>query len=197
MSAAVTGAVRTIETGRGTWGMRLFVATEGMLFALLFFAYFYLGATQAQWPLEEDPSYKYALILLGILIASSFTAAWGESGIESGRQGRLQAGLAATLLLGIAFLGVQALEYRIHLRTLKPTDNAYGSIFYTVTTFHLAHFVLGLLFLLFAFVRSFAGHFTEERHLAVKNSVFYWHFVDIVWIFVVAILYILPHLHGE
>lgn len=190
-------APRPTERGRGLWGMRLFVATEAMLFVLLFFAYFYLGASNSQWPLEKDPSFKYALILLGILLLSSFVAAWGEAGIRKDSVRRLNAGVGLTLLLGFLFLGIQALEYHHHLKELRPTDSAYGSIFYTITSLHLAHVVIGLLLLVFIFARGLAGHFSAGRHLAVKNAIFYWHFVDVVWVFVVAILYIAPHLYGE
>lgn len=191
-------AIRPRERGRGLWGMWLFIGTEAMLFALLFFAYFYLASSKSQWPLEDDPSFRYALVLLAILLGSSFVAAWGEKGIrEYGNKGRLNAGLGLTLLLGAGFLVVQYFEYAERLKHLRPTDNAYGSMFYTITTLHMAHVIMGVLMLSFVFARGLAGHFTQDRHLAVKNSVLYWHFVDVVWIFVVSILYISPHFYGE
>lgn len=186
---------RPLERGRGRWGMWLFIATEAMLFALLFFAYFYLGASRPEWPPKEDPSYKYALILLGILLLSSAVLHWGERGIKQGSAGRLKAGLGLTLLLGLAFLGVQMLEYRSHLKHLQPTTDAYGSIFYTITGFHLAHVLVGMLMLAFVFARALAGHFDRRRHLAVENASLYWHFVDVVWVCVVAVLYLSPHFY--
>ncbi|MBN1239394.1 MAG: heme-copper oxidase subunit III, partial [Gammaproteobacteria bacterium] len=83
-----------------------------------------------------------------------------------------------------------------HLRTLTPEESAYGSIFYTITSFHFLHLVLGIFMLLFVLARAFAGHFDGRRHLAVKNATMYWHFVDIVWIFVVAILYLSPRFYA-
>jgi len=189
-------AHRDHERLRGIWGMGLFIATEAMLFVLLFFAYFYLAASRPHWPLEQDPPYTKALIMLAILLLSSVVSHWGQKGIERGRSGRLKIGLGLTLVLAGAFLYVSYLEHQSHLKELAPTDNAYGSIFYTITSFHLAHLILGVLMLAFVLVRAFAGHFSETRHLAVKNTVTYWHFVDVVWIFVVAILYVSPHLYG-
>lgn len=187
---------RSVERARGLWGMGLFIATEAMLFALLFFGYFYLGASRPQWPIGKDPAYTKALIMLVILLASSATAHWAQRGIERGRTAALKAGLALSLALTAAFLFVSYLEHQSHLKELTPGMNAYGSIFYTITSFHLAHLILGALMLAYVLARSFAGHFSEARHLAVKNSVLYWHFVDAIWVLVVAILYISPHLYG-
>lgn len=187
-------AVRGHETRRGQWGMLLFIGTEATLFALLFFAYFYLGSTQPRWPPAERPSYWLALVLLAILAASSATAHWGQRGIERGSGARLGAGLALTLLLGVAFLAVQYVEYGEQLKRFTPTGSAYGSAFFTITSFHMAHLVLGWLMLAFVLARLAAGHFSRERHLAVKNAILYWHFVDVVWVGVVAVLYLSPQL---
>lgn len=187
---------RPTETRRGELGMWLFIATEAMLFGLLFFAYFYLGSSKPQWPLEEDPPYTLALTLLAILVISSAAAEWAKRGVAKDQTGRLKIGLGLTLLLGAAFIAVQMLEYRRHLNTLKPDDNAYGSIFYTITSLHFAHVVMGLGLLAFVFARALAGHFNARRHVAVKNATIYWHFVDLVWIFVVAIVYLSPHFYA-
>lgn len=186
---------RPLERMRGKWGMWLFIATEGMLFAMLFFAYGYLGASRPEWPPEKDPSLKYALILLGILIVSSVVLHWAERGIKRGQQMRFRVGLAITLLLGVVFLVVQRFEYVHHLHSLTPGMNAYGSIFFTITSFHLAHLVIGMLMLSHVTARALAGHFSERKHLAVENTSLYWHFVDLVWLFVVGILYVSPHLY--
>ena len=186
---------RPIEKMRGRWGMWLFIGTEGMLFALLFFGYFYLGGSQAKWPPREDPTLKLALVLLAILLASSVVLWWGERGIKRGSAATLRLGLVGTLLLAAAFLYVQSIEYRHHLQKLTPQTDAYGSIFYTITGFHLAHVIVGVLMLLFVLARAMAGHFDGERHLAVQLAALYWHFVDVVWLLVVAILYVSPRLY--
>lgn len=196
LNAGTSTRLRPVERGRGQWGMSLFIATEAMLFVLLFFAYFYLAASQPRWPLTEDPSFILALVLLAILLVSSFTAAWGKRGIEAGNSRRLNLGIGMTLILAVAFLIVQVFEYRHHLEKLTPTDSAYGSIFYTITTLHLAHVIGGFGLLAFVLARGLAGHFTGDRHLAADNAVLYWHFVDVVWLLVVAVLYVLPHFYG-
>jgi heme/copper-type cytochrome/quinol oxidase subunit 3 len=187
---------RPIEKRRGEIGMWLFIGTEAMLFALLFFTYFYLGASKPQWPLKEDPSFALALWLLAILLVSSVVAEWAKRGVVKNQTGRLKLGLGVTLLLGAAFIVVQVFEYRKHLAKLKPDDDAYGSIFYTITSVHAAHVVMGLGLLLFVFARSLAGHFNADRHVAVKNATIYWHFVDLIWIFVVAIVYLSPQFYS-
>ena len=187
---------RPVETMRGKWGMWLFIASEGTLFGLLFFSYAYLGTSNAEWPPHEDPSLMYALILLGILLVSSAVLYVGERGIKKGDVGRLKLSLAGTLILGVAFLVVQYFEYRHHLKHVTPFESAYGAIFYTITSFHLAHLILGFFMLLFVFARTLAGHFSKERHLAVENVALYWHFVDAVWVFVVFTLYVTPRFYA-
>lgn len=189
------GPERARERRMGELGMWLFIATEATLFSLLFFAYIYLGLSQAHWPLE-DPRYGKALMLAGILIASSVTAYWGQRAVEHGRMWSFKLALGLTLALGVAFIGLQIFEYRGHLQTLHPRDNSYGSIFYTIVSFHFLHVAVGWLMLWYVFARAWAGHFSSERHLAVKNVITYWHFVDFIWLFVVAILYISPQLYG-
>jgi heme/copper-type cytochrome/quinol oxidase subunit 3 len=175
--------------------MWLFIGTEAMLFALLFFSYAYLGASKAEWPPEHDPSLRLPLILLAILVTSSFVLEWGSKGIEKGSQLRLKLGLILTLMFSAAFLYVQKLEYVHHLKEVTPGTNAYGSILFTILSFHLAHLILGSAMLLYVLARSFAGHFSERKHLAVENVSLYWHFVDVVWLFIVGILYVSPHLY--
>lgn len=187
---------RAHERTRGRWGMWLFIATEATLFALLFFAYFFLGASRPEWPPREDPSYTIAMVLLGILIVSSVATWLGERAIKRGSTTGLVRGIGIALLLACAFVALQVLEYREHLKHFGPTTDAYGSIFYTITSFHLAHLLLGMLMLGFVLARAFAGHFDRERHLAVTNAALYWHFVDVVWALVVLVLYISPRLYA-
>lgn len=188
---------RPVERGRGKWGMWLFIGTEAMLFALLFFAYFYLASSKAQWPPGKDPSLFYAIVLLVILLTSSLVAWWGESGIKKGNSSRLNIGIGLTLLLAGAFLWIQVIEYNNHLKELRPTDNAYGSIFYTITSLHMGHVIAGVFMLAFVFARGLAGQFRQHRHQAASNAILYWHFVDAVWVFIVCILYLSPHFYGE
>lgn len=186
---------RPVERMRGRWGMYLFIATEAMLFVFFFFTYFYLGSHRPEWPPGEDPTLRWVLIMLGVLLLSSVVLWWGEKGIAKGAKGRLTAGIVGTLVLGLFFLALTWQEYREHLTKLTPDMNAYGSIFYSITSLHLTHLVLGMLMLAWLLARAVAGHFNEHKHLAVKNVSLYWHFVDTVWVFVVAILYLSPRLY--
>lgn len=202
MSTATVDAIeaptpRTHERKRGEQAMLLFIATEAMLFVMLFFAYFYLASSKPHWPLEKDPSYWKALIMLAILTVSSIFAHFAQRSGEQGDNRRVMLWLGVTLLLGVSFLGVSYWEYSVRLNTETPWDNAYASITYTITSLHLAHVLLGMLMLIFVFARAAAGHFCSQRHLAVKNAVRYWHFVDAIWIAVVIIVYLSPQFYGN
>lgn len=175
----------------GWWVMMLVITTEAMLFACLLFAYYYLGSmAETAWPIGGPPKLDLALPNTIVLLISSGTMWWAERGIRAGSQARLRIGLLITLLLGIAFLIVQGIEYS-H-KQFAPQSNAYGSLFFTITGFHGAHVFIGLLMNLVIQVRAWLGHFTERRHLAVSNVAAYWHFVDAVWLAVFFTLYITP-----
>jgi heme/copper-type cytochrome/quinol oxidase subunit 3 len=179
-----------LDDSRGTMGMALAIATEALLFASLFFAYFYVGHRHPVWP-EHPPKIKLAFVLLAILLGSSGTVYLAEHNVQKGRSVTARLLLILTLLLGLAFVAVQALEYRNHLRELRPTDGAYGSLFYVITSFHGLHVVAGLLMLLFtACLPSLEPH--ESPHRPLHNAALYWHFVDVIWLFVVGLLYLLP-----
>lgn len=182
------------EQTLGTSGMSLFIATEASLFFALFFAYFFLSKGDWLWRSEEPPKLGLAFILLAILLLSSVVVAWGEKQTKLGISVRPRVALALTILLGLIFFGVQVLEYRDHLKTLGPQSDAYGSIFYTITSFHALHVVLGVLMLAYVLILPGSKARTDAPHRAYNNAAMYWHFVDIVWILVVALLYVLPHL---
>lgn len=184
---------RTVVSDRGTWAMALFIATEATLFVCLFFSYYYLGQSAPVWP-PEPPEWKLAVVMLGVLLTSSLVLHWGERRERRGftRQARLA--VALTAVMGIAFLGLQTVEYRHHLQKLQPSSDAYGSIFYTITSFHAAHVVLGLLMLAFVLVLPEIGESTRPPHRALHNASLYWHFVDAVWMVIVTLLYVVPNL---
>ena len=177
----------------GFWGMVLLIATEASLFAYLLFSYFYLGSTATgPWPPEGPPSLRLVLPNTLVLLLSSGTMYWAESGIRRGVGTRLRAGLVATFVLGAIFLAVQGLEYS--KKQITPTTHAYGSLFFTITGFHGAHVAVGLLMIAVVALRAFLGHFDARRHEAVTNVSWYWHFVDLVWLAVFTSLYLSPRL---
>jgi heme/copper-type cytochrome/quinol oxidase subunit 3 len=165
-----------------------------VVFICLFFSYFYLGHRHPHWP-TEPPKFAKALVMLAILISSSVVLHFSDHAAKKEERGRARALLGATVALGIVFLVVQASEYAEHLKKLKPTTDAYGSIFYATTSFHAAHLVLGLLLLVFALALPRIEPRDHTPHRPLHNATLYWHFVDVVWIFIVALLYLLPHLH--
>ncbi len=176
------------------WGIVCFCATEAMLFASFIGAYFFLRGSIEAFAAEGGRYVPLTrpLIMTALLLSSSATASWGEKGIEKGDATRLRVGLAITFLLGVGFLAIQATEYA-H-RESSWTTSAYDSLFITITGFHGAHVALGLLMNLYVQVRAWLGHFDAVRHDAVSNSILYWHFVDGVWLFILAALYLSPRL---
>lgn len=175
----------------GWWAMVWVIATEGALFAYLLFSYFYLASqSRGPWPPDGPLDLKLALPNTVLLVISSLVLIWAERGIERGERMRLRIGLLVTFVLGLIFVVIQGIEWS-H-KSFGPSSSAFGALFYTVTGFHGAHVILGLLMLLVVQVWAWMGTFTAERHLAVTNAAMYWHFVDVVWLCVFVSLYLTP-----
>jgi heme/copper-type cytochrome/quinol oxidase subunit 3 len=177
------------------WGMALLCATEAALFAYLLASYFYLAVQNPAWPPAgyELPKLALPIVMTVLLLSSSAFLYWGERGIKRGDQRRLRWGLGLALLLGLAFLLLQAIEYHEKLQHMGPTAHAYGAMFFTITGFHGSHVAFGLLILLFAELRAFLGHFSATEQRGVQVSSLYWHFVDAVWLVIFASLYLSPY----
>lgn len=192
--AAVRMPHGVIDVRRGSWAMGMFILTEASLFAMLFFSYYYLGhVSRGPWP-SEPPKLTLALVMLLVLLGSSAVLHAGELAEQAGRTGRARFAVAITVVMGVGFLVLQTLEYREHLKTLTPTTDAYGSIFYTITSLHGAHLVLGLLMLVYVLVLPEIGPAQKPPHRSLHNASLYWHFVDFVWLIIVALLYVAPNL---
>lgn len=178
----------------GWWGMVVLIATEATLFAALLSSYFYLRSGTDAWPPPGIAKPELSLAGPGtvVLLSSSVTMVWAEVSIRRGRQGALRGGMAVTSVLGLIFLAIQGTEYA--RSEFTPRTNAYGSLFFVITGIHGLHVAIGLCMLGVVQLRAWLGHFDAERHLAVQNVSLYWHFVDAVWIFVFASLYISPRL---
>lgn len=177
----------------GMLGMGIFIGSEVMLFASLFTAYFMLRYNIAEgvWPPEpfEVPKLITGINTL-ILVSSSFTVWWAEHSLKHGDRQGLIRGLIVTILLGVTFLFVQINEY-IHIG-FTPQDGGFGSIFYTLTGFHGLHVFVGLTLLVFCLVRSIKGDFTPSWSTPLNASSVYWHFVDVVWVLLYVLVYLLP-----
>ncbi len=187
-----------VSPGRdlGWWAMVMFLCTEVMLFGGLFAVYFVQRSNfPAIW--ERDHEHlTHALGLVGlntaILLSSSVTLHFGHHAIRKGNRRGLVTWLLATILLGAVFLGIQVKEYITFIFTdgLTLGSSAFGSIFFQITGTHGFHVFLGLVFLTILLVRALMGQFTAERHTAVEAFSIYWHFVDVVWVFVFTVIYL-------
>jgi heme/copper-type cytochrome/quinol oxidase subunit 3 len=186
--------VTTLDNRRGTAGMWLFIITEAALFVMLFFSYFYLAQGGWTWPLEKPPKLHYAIPMLVVLWASSGVLDLGERAVKRQRYSRGFLYLVLTIILGLGFLVLSAFEYMEHLGELLPTTDTYGSIFYTIVTFHAAHVITGLLMLGYAAIIPRWEPVDRPPHRPFHNAALYWHFVDVVWFFIVVFLYIVPNL---
>jgi cytochrome c oxidase subunit 3 len=183
-----------IDQARGKQAIRLFIGSEIFLFIMLFFAYFFLSNGDWRWTRYEPPKLTLAIVMLAVLLASSVILRWGEKRVDEGSFALGRAALGVTILLGLGFLVISGFEYHDHLKHLTPQMNAYGSTFYTITTFHIAHLVLGLLMLGYVLVLPEVGRTDRPPHRAYSDAALYWHFVDFVWVFIVGLLYVLPNI---
>ncbi len=176
-------------------GMILFIASEVMFFAGLFAAYFNLRANAPVWPpvgnLEFDLRNHMALpaALTLMLIASSVTCQLGIWAIRKGDRTGLIRAFTVTIVLGVLFLCGQIYDYT--QLGFGINDGPFGSTFYTLTGFHGAHVFAGVLMLGVILYRGVAGQFSARHHDAVEATSLYWHFVDVVWICLFTLLYIL------
>ena len=177
----------------GWWGILCLIATEASLFAYLLFSYYYMAVQRGQaWLPEPHPSLILAGPNTAVLLASSVAVWWGEEGVEHGRRGQHLAGLALGVLLGIAFLAVQAFEWRS--KSYGLATSAYGSLYFTITGFHMVHVIVGVLILAMVLLWSILGYFSPRHHARVTIAAIYWHFVDAVWICVFFTFYLSPYL---
>jgi cytochrome c oxidase subunit 3 len=187
------GVVEAQGMSRGMAGMVLFIASEIMLFGALFAAYFFVRQQADTWP----PAGVHKLdpvtggILTAILVVSGLVAHFGVVGAKRGNNAAFMVGMAGALVLGFVFIAGQIYEwFNLMDEGLNAKSGVYGSTFYVLSGFHGAHVIAGLAMLLVVFVRGFWRDFTPSRHLFVDAGVLYWHFVDIVWVFLYAILYL-------
>ena len=179
--------------GLGYWGVATLVATEAALFTYLLFAYYYLGATaQPGWIAEAHPALKLALPNTILLLASSLVAWYGERGVLQRRRAQALLGFGAVLIMGTVFVCIQWLEWQAKPFALGASS--YSSLYFITTGFHIAHVLAGLLAMAALLIWTALDYFSPRRRLTVSAGVLYWHFVDIVWIFIFITYYITPYL---
>jgi cytochrome c oxidase subunit III len=190
-----------VHAGRGIsnpiLGMILFITSEVMFFSGLFAAYFATRAANAtEWPPDVfahvlDP---LGLIMIAtiILIASSFTCQFAVWAIRRGDRRGFVRNIAVTFILGVIFLVMQVIDYSILFgEGMTLASGPFGTTYFTLTGFHGAHVFGGVLMLGVVLYRGLAGQFSARHHDAVEAVSLYWHFVDVVWILLFSILYLL------
>jgi cytochrome c oxidase subunit 3 len=186
------------------YGMLLFIASEVMFFAAFFWAFFdasiyadeviqfaRVAYTGGHWPPEGvhvfNP-FDIPFLNTMILLLSGCTVTWAHHALRQGDRKAMLQGLGLTILLGAIFTGLQAYEYAHAAFGFR--DGIYSSTFYMATGFHGAHVIIGTIFLIVCFFRAYAGHFKPDHHFGFEAAAWYWHFVDVVWLFLFSCVYI-------
>jgi len=175
-------------------GMGLFICSEVMFFVAFFWAYFHnrlmISPVNPQWPpanIQPMNPWDIPFINTCILLSSGLTVTWAHHALKHGRRAQLVLGLIVTVLLGATFLALQAHEYGE--ATFHFKDGIYPSVFYMATGFHGFHVFCGAIFLTVCTFRAIRGDFTPEQHVGFEAAAWYWHFVDVVWIFLFVCVY--------
>ena len=190
------------------YGMLMFIASEIMFFVAWFWAFFEaslytdsaiqesrVALTQGQWPpagMEVFDPWHLPLLNTLILLLSGTTVTWAHHALINNDRDGLKWGLICTIALGALFTAVQAYEYAHAAFAFKADNggNIYSSTFFMATGFHGFHVLVGTLFLIVCLFRALAGHFTPEKHFGFEAAAWYWHFVDVVWLFLFACIYV-------
>lgn len=175
------------------FGMLLFLATDISTFGAGFVYYFFIRLGET-WPLEHIPEGLLSLILAintVALVISSFTYYWGERNLGNDNRTRFIVGTALTFLLGCLFVAGQIFEYYqfIIREGFTVTSGLYASAFFALTALHGLHVLFGVIIIGTVLVRGYNGQFSADRHTSVRAVGWYWHFVDGVWLFLVAVIY--------
>jgi cytochrome c oxidase subunit 3 len=190
------------------YGMILFIASEVMFFVAWFWAYFDVALFPNNphevlrgellghvWPPVPSEHFKgtfdpWHLPLLNtlILLTSGCTVTWAHHALLHDNRKGLINGLWLTILLGLTFTCVQAYEY-MHA-AFSYAGHIYGATFFMATGFHGAHVIIGSIFLIVCLIRAYAGHFSPKQHLGFEFAAWYWHFVDVVWLFLFSCIYV-------
>ncbi|MGE0256627.1 MAG: cytochrome c oxidase subunit 3 [Alphaproteobacteria bacterium] len=178
------------------YGMALFISSEVMFFSAFFWAFFDASlfpkeATGLMWPPEGivtfDP-FDVPLLNTLVLLTSGFTATWAHHDIREGKAQHATQMLGITVALGLIFTCLQVWEYSEAAFGFR--DGIYPSTFFMATGFHGFHVIVGTAFLIVCWIRCAKGHFTAEHHVGFEAAAWYWHFVDVVWLFLFTCVYI-------
>jgi heme/copper-type cytochrome/quinol oxidase subunit 3 len=175
-------------------GMWAFLGSECLFFGSLIASYLLYRGRSVVGPYPDEVyDIPYTSVSSFVLLMSSLTMVLALNAIQRGDHRKLRAWLLATALLGITFVGGQVFEFTVFVREgLTISRNLFGSSFFVLTGFHGAHVTVGILMLLSLFGMSLAGRLPPERALRVELVGLYWHFVDVVWIVIFTVVYLIP-----
>nr|YP_010947402.1 cytochrome c oxidase subunit III [Oberthueria caeca]WGO62439.1 cytochrome c oxidase subunit III [Oberthueria caeca] len=177
------------------WGMILFIVSEIFFFISFFWAFFHSSLSPnieigAIWPpLSIMPFNPFQIPLLNtiILISSGVTVTWTHHALMENNYSQVTQSLFITISLGVYFTILQAYEYLE--ASFSIADSIYGSTFFMATGFHGIHVIIGTFFLMICFMRHFSNHFSKNHHFGFEAAAWYWHFVDVVWLFLYISIY--------
>ena len=195
------------------YGMLLFIASEVMFFVAWFWVFFEMALFHGQrtlssiddvaaawktWPpkgVEVVPPFELPLVNTLTLLLSGTTVTWAHHALQQNDRNSAKVALVLTILLGMLFTSIQAYEYN-HILTDKlfygpdaANSGLYGSAFFMATGFHGFHVIIGTIFLTVCLGRLLAGGFSPTKHFGFEAAAWYWHFVDVVWLFLFTFLY--------
>nr|YP_010284551.1 cytochrome c oxidase subunit III [Xoanodera maculata]UKQ56294.1 cytochrome c oxidase subunit 3 [Xoanodera maculata] len=177
------------------WGMILFITSEVFFFISFFWGFFHnslspsveLGMTWPPKGIQTFNPIEIPLLNTLILLTSGLTVTWAHHGLMENNYNQGIQGLLLTVILGVYFTVLQAYEYLEAPFTIA--DAAYGSSFFVATGFHGLHVIIGTTFLLVCLIRHYKNHFSSIHHFGFEAAAWYWHFVDVVWLFLYISIY--------
>nr|YP_010046704.1 cytochrome c oxidase subunit III [Toxorhynchites speciosus]QPJ78648.1 cytochrome c oxidase subunit III [Toxorhynchites speciosus] len=177
------------------WGMILFIVSEIFFFISFFWAFFHSSLSPTielgmMWPpmgINSFNPFQIPLLNTAILLSSGITVTWSHHSLMENNHTQTIQSLFFTILLGIYFSILQGYEYLEASFTIA--DNIYGSTFFVATGFHGLHVLIGTSFLLICFFRHINYHFSKNHHFGFEAAAWYWHFVDVVWLFLYISIY--------
>ena len=176
-------------------GVALFIVSEALFFLAIFWAFFHSALSPtvelgAQWPpmgIDAINPFELPLLNTVILLSSGVTVTYAHHSLIQGNRSGALYGLVATVILAVVFTGFQGVEYTVSSFTIS--DGAFGSCFYFGTGFHGLHVMIGTAFIAVGLWRVLAYHSTDNHHLGLESAILYWHFVDVVWLFLFISIY--------